>query len=457
MCRRDNHAVVTLSGALGAEDGSGVQESGREASRGTNRTAPLDGRGSGNETEITGQMEPCTAKEIYEEMCGVDPLQIRSLKSPGAKHFFQKFSNQISNIVEDIEVSGIHAEAPTPWHAAIFCLLMTSCSTSIEGPIARWGKEEIRDAWVTNSRLIFRGHADSSWEWTMVPKLERPGVDKRAARRAQRLLASLLSDVIPVTSQQKGSVLPPEVFVAVAQHYGIATDLLDFTYDPSVAIYFASHGRKKNEHQRAVVYFLLTPEARKMGMRILLPPPPADRVYVQRGLFLKGTRASLLRLRQTCRRITFPLDESFQVIRENQVVNLLPRSDWLGNLIDHIIVAGEHTDISRKMPSLEKSMFLARWLHYLHDVIQWITIVQSSRNRRFLDVEELRYLTRSNPYLMNWYAVWEVAEHGGLNLRSRKLRQPRTVTSTTKVIQETLASMRIKPLTFELWPELRGG
>lgn len=57
-----------------------------------------------------------------------------------------------------------------------------------------------------------------------------------------------------------------------------------------------------------------------------------------------------------------------------------------------------------------------------YDVIDWITLVQAYRNLKFIDVEELQYLTRSNPHLMNWYAVLEIAEHGGVDLRSRKLR-----------------------------------
>lgn len=396
-------------------------------------------------------------------MCRIDSVELRSLNSEKTKKFFATFSSDIDDVMEDVEVSGNTACAPSPWHAAIVFMILTCLSTSMAEPPSDWKKGEIREALVTNARLIFRGHPDSEWNWSLVPRLQRPGIDKSLARLQARVLASQLQEAVPVFSE-KSHPLPARAYLAVAQHYGIPTNLLDFTYDPLIAVYFASHGRITHPSQLGTVYYLKVSDARQKGMSLILPPPPANRLYVQRGLFLEGSHRTLASLVNTCKMVTFPPDDSFVVMRNGRPVNLLPTDRWLDELVDSITKLPREELLpfrlarglskTRKPSSLRThSDFLAHWLHYLHELIDWIIIVESTGGLRFVDVEDLAFLTRSNPHLLNWYAVLDVAEQGGVDLRFKKLRTPKDRTGLTRVIEETLRSMKIKLLTSEFWPD----
>jgi hypothetical protein len=73
----------------------------------------------------------------------------------------------------------------------------------------------------------------------------------------------------------------------VAQHYGLGTNLIDWTWDPLTAICFASHrlnldGRDPLEHNGRVCIRTVHPESKEQAM---LPPSFALRIWRQRGLF----------------------------------------------------------------------------------------------------------------------------------------------------------------------------
>jgi hypothetical protein len=85
---------------------------------------------------------------------------------------------------------------------------------------------------------IWRGHSNAQWD--LIPTLYRPpGSDGDIARR--RAYTASFIDALQQHGQRLGFVqATAEQYFAVAQHYGFFTSLLDFSWNPEVAAYFAT-------------------------------------------------------------------------------------------------------------------------------------------------------------------------------------------------------------------------
>ena len=205
-------------------------------------------------------------------------------------------------------------EVPSPWHAALYL-------SALQHHLA-----------ISGNRALFRGQSNSAWQIT--PSLGRPGVnpaeEEQKGQLFCRLLASLpfnrASIVHPFAASRLDLQISPKSYWAAAQHYGIRTDLIDFTTDPAVAVFFACSGRDPEPNQTSSVFVLPLELTLDRGGEIILPPPFVDRLYTQRGLFVRRDTAisesefGLLEVR-------FPSSfrfAPFQVIRAGSgVVNVL--------------------------------------------------------------------------------------------------------------------------------------
>jgi len=85
---------------------------------------------------------------------------------------------------------------------------------------------------------LFRGHADKSWK--LIPKAGRPEFDLSSSDDIQK------QDIYRFEMWRRQAVayvdqLPSDNFecLAIAQHHGFATRLLDWTQNPLVAVFFA--------------------------------------------------------------------------------------------------------------------------------------------------------------------------------------------------------------------------
>lgn len=115
-----------------------------------------------------------------------------------------------------------------------------------------------------DKRWIFRGHGNAGWE--LLPKIGRPpfaGVDERAVFDAWKRAAIEYVSSIPQSEWE---------WLAIAQHHGLATRLLDWTVNPLNACYFAVRESFPGD---AIIY------AAKFKHRVQDSPPlPIDYSYL---------------------------------------------------------------------------------------------------------------------------------------------------------------------------------
>ena len=140
---------------------------------------------------------------------------------------------------------------------------------------------------------IFRGHADK--EWKLIPSLGRlSNYDKREAESFNiwRNLAVAYDPNLPSNDLEA---------LAIAQHHGLATQLLDWTYNPLVALYFAVYDCPEKDGC-VIVYaptYTTTPESfekdkKRTEILVMIYRPRAisPRILNQKGLFTYHIDAS---------------------------------------------------------------------------------------------------------------------------------------------------------------------
>lgn len=98
--------------------------------------------------------------------------------------------------------------------------------------------------------IIYRGHACVSW--VLKPSIGRqkynPEMEKRLFYHFKRQYYSYTNER-PETDMD---------LLCLAQHYGLPTRLLDWTYNPMIALYFACEEEKYDEHDGHVYSYMLT-------------------------------------------------------------------------------------------------------------------------------------------------------------------------------------------------------
>lgn len=108
-------------------------------------------------------------------------------------------------------------------------------------------------------RYWFRGHADESWE--LIPTIWRDYTEKEERYMAHEFLwqAKVRTDKYPKDRDWPG-------WLQIMQHYGLPTRLLDWSYSPLIALYFAMDKYHKNPKDISnAAIWLLEPQELNIG------------------------------------------------------------------------------------------------------------------------------------------------------------------------------------------------
>jgi hypothetical protein len=145
-------------------------------------------------------------------------------------------------------------------------------------------------------RWVFRGVAKQSYR--LVPGIGRPDARKNSDQEnlpyeSQRERA-LLEEFKRQRNETFGSLSDAGV-MAVGQHHGLATRLLDWSQSLFAAAYFATEYAGENSDEDACIYGLRGAERLEQPedpfsvpdgeIRLFWPPHAAPRIVAQRGLF----------------------------------------------------------------------------------------------------------------------------------------------------------------------------
>jgi hypothetical protein len=126
-----------------------------------------------------------------------------------------------------------------------------------------WRRDEAGEAF--HEGWIFRGHKRETYR--LQPSIERAypyiGWDEAEYKILQEFKSKARMHLDPAQIPQSEDRLG---WLALVQHYGAPTRLLDFTYSPYVALYFALRDRNKNESEFVEVWAIdETPLRREAG------------------------------------------------------------------------------------------------------------------------------------------------------------------------------------------------
>jgi hypothetical protein len=293
---------------------------------------------------------------------------------------------------------------PSPWHAAIFLQALQEQMLYQPGL-------DFRVRGDLPSSPIFRGLSDSSYGLKgLITSLDR-APNQLLAEKQALCFAQLMQQLGNRSIQLE---LPTEVFRAVSQHYGLATNLMDWTPDPTVAVYFAN---RPSASSKGIVYVGSVAQFVEGHLKILLPPPLFERVRLQRGLFIEVTAPLDC---STLGRITFDKSPSYSVYQAGNTVQLLKEPQWIEHARKFIVSsiddkAAPPTDLwkawlnsdlpfhfSKEAPRFSAVEEFPAWLDFYEDMRYWLACSMNESEEAFRK-DSIEALERDNRELVEWH------------------------------------------------------
>lgn len=182
--------------------------------------------------------------------------------------------------------------------------------------------------------LAFRGQVNPNWpistSWCRVQPQHRE-TKLRQRRRFERMTTAVAKSL--------GFELDATTCRAISQHHGMTSNLLDFTTDPLVAIWFALDIGSQHTNPHRAIWFETVPTLDGLGSRVVLAPPFLRRLHAQRGFFVER-RSGVPLPTERLRLVTFEWQKESEVDFSpfwlGRVTPLFPGVHWLEQLADNV-------------------------------------------------------------------------------------------------------------------------
>jgi hypothetical protein len=199
------------------------------------------------------------------------------------------------------------------------------------------------------------------------------------------LSLNTLTSFHPFTESRLDLHVSPDTYWAAAQHYGVRTNLIDFTTDAAIAVFFAC-STTPTDGKTASVYVLPLEHALEKGCEVILPPPFVERLYLQRGVFIKSAQ-TIQRTELGIIEIRFPASfpfSPFKVIRSDVgVVDVLKESNLMHKAFDlaENNLGAEGKSIQKLTDTLKSEFsdvyqdligMWARYVDFFEDQLYWL-------------------------------------------------------------------------------------
>jgi hypothetical protein len=274
-------------------------------------------------------------------------------------------------------------DAPSPWHAYFYLRAQQQFCFRGGRPL---GEPPSLDGKTLGEHLFFRGQRCASWTF-QTSRRRKNQCEQQVEQRAVTAVTEYFR--LMFASDQS---IASNIGLCFAQHYGIATDLIDISCDADIAVWFATHpsaGTCPNEEGAVVRSVSWAGQEDEAKTLFLLPPPFVRNVYLQRGLFIDASATNGLMLGKIQMQVYFPRDTAggeFQVIRSGTSVEVWPGLDRSERELVHWAreIALEYQDDeavrSRVVEDRNANTFPEFWLEkglYEHDtqLQEWLSLL----------------------------------------------------------------------------------
>lgn len=252
-------------------------------------------------------------KDIYERLCSKLHFRGQWAIDFDSSEKNVEVLRQAADIIAAVSDEDGVLHADCPWQASLYMLFRTLFLANPENAEELSRAVGLDTASSGPTVTIFRGQKDSSKGFV-------PSIDHKYLTNDERKKALLATEIFCAAMksgyyQEKRAKLSDEAFLSIARHYGLRTNLLDFTTDPSVAAYFANQSAQNGEE---VTVHLIPLGSVLNDVRILLPPPFLKRLYLQRGFFIQTEQTKFDELHTTCRKLVFKARTDFRVHRQRK-------------------------------------------------------------------------------------------------------------------------------------------